>query len=467
MNKEIKRIKLVLFLICLMFLSLVLYLTYFQGFKADKISQNSYNKRLWINEEKTRRGNIEDRNGLVLAHSEKDEDRYRRVYNFENLYSHIIGYSYREFGKSGLELNYNNTLLNISENLSINEIKNLVDSSGTGNNLRLTIDHEIQKYTREKLEGRKGAIVVSNPKTGEIYSMVSLPDFNPAKLKDNWGSIMENPDSPFINRATSGLYPPGSSFKLVTSLGILENPAIDQNFSCQGSVLVDGYNLKDYSGKAHGDIDLAQALTKSCNTYFASKSQDLGKDNFYKLLSRAYIGKEIDFDLPTKASRIEEKSKMGKTSLAAASIGQGKLLVSPLNMNLITAAIANDGVMMKPILVKNVISPRNNVIKTNNPLPMSTLTDKDLANELKDMMVSVVNNGTGKNAQLGNIQVAGKTGTAENASGKSHAWFTGFAPAEDPQVVVTVILEEDASTGGKTAAPIARDIIKSVMEKHN
>lgn len=464
MNKEIKRIRIVLFAIVLLFISLIVYLSYFQLVKADTIKKSSYNKRLWLNEEKIKRGNILDTNDNILAYSEKNEKgTYDRIYNYDNLYSHIVGYSNRAYGKVGLELEYNNTLLNISDNLSINEIKNLVNPSEEGNHLKLTIDHDIQEYTRKALEGKKGAAVVINPKTGEIYSMVSLPDFNISKLNENWNQIIENKNSPFLNRATSGLYPPGSSFKLVTTLGLLENPNLDYNYNCTGSTTIDGYTLKDYSDKGHGEVNLSKALAKSCNTYFAEKGVELGSDKILNLSERFMINKKIPFDLPTKDSMLPEK--MGKTDIAATSIGQGKLQLTPLNLALISSTIANDGKMMKPILVKNIISPRNNIIKTNHPEILSDVTNERITNDLKNMMVEVVNNGTGTNAQLKDYQVAGKTGTAENASGKSHAWFTGFAPANNPKVAIAIILEEEGQTGGSTAAPIARDIIYKVLSK--
>lgn len=462
-SKELKRIKIVLFFMCLLFLSLIVYLTYFQIFKAEEVKLSSFNKRLWINEERTKRGTIEDRNGLALAESVKADKGYKRQYNYNSLYSHLIGYSYREYGKVGLELEYNNTLLNLSENLSLNEIKNLVSTEPVGNSLRLTVDHELQAYSKEVLNGRKGSVIAMNPKSGEIYSMVSLPDFPVSELKEKWNTIIENSDGPLLNRSTSGLYPPGSTFKILTSVGLLEDGGLNKDYNCKGSTIIDGYEMKDYSKSPHGDISLKDALTKSCNVYFADKSQELGRNNFNRLLDKALIGKKIPFDLPTSESKLISGNEMTKTELAAASIGQGKLLLTPLNMALITSGIANKGQIVKPVLVKNIISPRNNIIKTASVESLQKLTNEAIADEIKDMMVNVVENGTGKNAQIPGILVGGKTGTAENASGKSHSWFTGFAPAEDPQVVVTVILEEDGNTGGKTAAPIARDVIKKVL----
>ena len=459
MNKEIKRIIVVLTAICILFISLVAYLSYFQIFKAESIKMNSYNKRLWINEERILRGSIIDRNGKILAYSEKAGEGYSRYYNYGNLYSHIIGYSYREYGKAGLELKYNNALLNINESTPLNELKNIVAPSTEGNTLKLTIDHHLQEYTRNQLKGRKGSIVTMNPKTGEIYSMVSLPDFNPSTLRENWRDIVEDVDSPFLNRATSGLYVPGSVFKVLTTVAAIETTDLDRNYECTGSTTIDGYTLKDYGGKGHGRLNLEEALVKSCNTYFADKGLAIGKDKLGEVADRFMINQEIPFDLPTKKSTFPYKEKMGKTDIAAASIGQGKVLVTPLNMAMIASAIGNKGEIVKPILVKEVISPEGKVIKINEVRVISKATSIFTANEVKNMMVESVKRGTSSKAAIKNIRVAGKTGTAQNPSGKDHAWFIGFAPADDPKIAIAVVLEEEGSTGGAAAAPLARNII--------
>ena len=459
MEKELKRIIFILIVICILFVSLIVYLSYFQVFKAEAVVNNSYNKRLWINEEKILRGSIIDRNGKILAYSEKTGDTYKRLYNYGNLYSHLIGYSYREYGKVGLELEYNNILLNISESTPLNELKNIVIPNTEGNTLKLTIDHHVQEYSRNMLKGKKGAVVAMNPTTGEIYSMVSVPDFNPSTLKENWNDIMEDGDSPFLNRATSGLYTPGSVFKVITTIAALETQGLDLEYECKGSTKIDGYVLKDYGGKAHGKVNLEEALVRSCNSYFAEKGVEIGKDKIGEVADRFMINRAIPFDLPTAKSTFPYKGNIGKTDVAAASIGQGKVLVTPLNMAMIASGIANKGEIMKPILVKEAISPEGKIVRTNHPETLSKGMDIFAANEIKNMMVEVVRRGTGTNASIKNVRVAGKTGTAENPSGKTHAWFIGFAPADDPKIAIAVVLEEDGTTGGKTAAPIARNII--------
>lgn len=458
MNSENKRIILVLIAICIVFTGLIGYMSFFQAFKAESVKMNSYNKRLWINEENILRGSILDRNGTILAYSVKQDNVMKRFYKYGRLYSHLIGYSYREYGKAGLELAYNNHLLNLNENSAIDELINIVAPNTIGNNLELTIDHGTQEKARKLLSGKKGAIVLMNPKTGEIYAMVSLPDFNVSSLREDWGTISEDLNSPLLNRATQGLYEPGSSFKIITTASILKASGINLNYDCTGTTTIDGYPFKDYQNSSHGELNLSQALVVSCNTYFTEKSITVGEESLRATAEGFMFNQNIPFDLPVKLSSYP-KGNLGDTDLAASGIGQGKVLSTPLNMAMVASAIANNGEVVKPILVKNVLSSTGKVIKTNNTTTLAQGIDSLNANEIKEMMIQVIREGTGKNASIKNVQVAGKTGTAENASGKSHAWFIGFAPASDPKIAIAVVLEEEGSTGGSSAAPIARDLI--------
>lgn len=458
MNKENKRIIMVLTVFCVLFVGLIAYMSYFQVFKAEAVKNSSYNKRLWINEENVLRGSIMDRNGNILAYSEKNEDINTRYYKYGNLYSHVIGYSYKEYGKVGLELEYNNVLLDISENAAINELRNLVLPTSVGNDIRLTIDHGTQEKARSLLNGRKGSIVLMNPINGEIYAMVSLPDFNTSNLNENWKSITENPDSPFLNRATQGLYAPGSIFKIITTLGAMESLDIDLEYECVGSTIIDGYVLRDYNETAHGMLNLHDAFVKSCNTYFGEKALDIGKERLGNVAERFMLNQEIDFDLPVKISQFPFKGSVGDTELAASGIGQGKVVVTPLNMAMMVSAIANDGEMVNPILVREIINKDGRITKSITTDVASYVTSPSVAKDIKDMMVDAVASGTGTNARIRNVTVAGKTGTAENPSGDSHSWFVGFAPAEEPRLAIAVVLEEAGVSGNQGAAPLARDL---------
>lgn len=466
MTKESKRIIIVLIGMCILFLSLIVYISYFQIFKAEKTKNNSYNKRLWISEDKTLRGSIMDRNGEVLAYSKKSGEKYIRHYNYGRLYSHVIGYSYREYGKTGLELKYNNTLLDISENQAINEIKNIVSDKSIGNDLVLTLDHGLQEIAKKLLKGKKGSIVAMNPVTGEIYTMVSMPDFNAETLREDWKDISEDLNSPLLNRATQGLYPPGSIFKLIPAMAILSSD-IEKEYKCVGETTIDGYNIKDYNPKGHGDIGLEEALVFSCNTYFAEKSLLVGKERIGEIAEKFYINRNIDFDLPVKVSKFPYKENIGKTDISASAIGQGKVEVTPLNMLMLASSIANNGEMVKPILLKEVLSSTGKKKMEMNKKVLSQSIDSITAEKIKNYMVEVVEKGTGKSAKIKGVKVAGKTGTAENQSDKSHAWFIGFAPADNPKVAVVVLLEEEGRTGGTAAAPIAKDIMKYAIDNIN
>lgn len=464
MTKESKRIIIVLVAMCLMFISLIVYISYFQIFKAEGIKYNSYNKRLWIDEEKTLRGSILDRNDKILVYSEKNEENQIRHYSYGRLYSHVIGYSYREYGKTGLELKYNNDLLDISVNQAINEFKNMVSDKSIGNNLQLTLDHGLQEMAGNLLKGKKGSVIAMSPSTGEIYAMVSAPDFDSDNLRSDWKDISEDVESPLLNRATQGLYQAGSIFKLIPAIALIEDENIDKTYNCVGKTVIDGYTIRDYNEKGHGEISLSEALALSCNTYFADKAILIGKDKMGDVAERFKINKSIDFDLPLKTSKFPYKDNIGETEIAASAIGQGRVEVTPLNMLLIASTIANRGEMYKPKIVKSIVTSDGSTKRTIDSLIIDRPIDSITANRLKDYMVDVVNKGTGKSAAISGIDVAGKTGTAENSSGKSHAWFLGFAPAEDPQVAVVVLLEEEGSTGGKAAAPIARDIMKYAID---
>lgn len=467
MNKEKKRTVLILSLFSSVFVIVIIYLSYFQLFKAEDLRTHSYNKRLWINEENVLRGSIVDRNDNVLAYSEKNDDSNKRYYKYGRLYSHVIGYSYREYGKDGLELKYNNDLLAISDNTAFNEIKNLVLPNSVGHNLRLTIDHRLQERAHELLKKKKGSIVAMNPRTGEIYAMVSMPDFDTSNLQEDWKSILDNPEDPMFNRSTKGLYPPGSIFKVITTAAALEEGNMDLEYICKGSTTIDGYTINDYNKQVHGRIDLKQAFSKSCNTYFADKSLIIGKDSLGKIADNFMLNTNIPFDLSVKESKFDYKGDLGKTKIASSAYGQGDVLVTPLNMALMVSAIANEGKMVKPLLVKDVFDKNNSIVKNYRTEVLSESVSPHIAESIKEMMRETVKTGTGRNAGLKNVQVSGKTGTAQNASDNSHGWFVGFAPYDNPQIAVAIIVEEGGATGGEIAAPIARDIISYAINNIN
>lgn len=470
--KENKKIIHILVFVCLLFLSLIIYLTYFQLFTEAKIVSNPYNRRHTAVEDNTLRGSILDRNGVVLAKSQKSGDKQERIYPFGSMYSQIIGYDSKVYGKSLLEAGFDNYLLNINVVNPVYNLKNkLTTKQKEGNDLYLSIDNNLQTLGEQLLGNRNGAAVVMNPKTGEILAMVSKPDFDPnsQNLSEHWQELVESQVHPFLPRATQGLYAPGSTFKVLISAAAIENGMESKTFEDNGSVVIDGKQISNQGGTAHGTIDLKNAFAVSSNVVFSQVGLELGEKHLRDIASRAGLGRDIPFDVPVSRSLFPYKS-MNKTDMAAVGIGQGKLMVTPLQMAMIASAVANDGVMMRPTLVNRIVSPDGSEIKSIKPAELYHVMIAETAEKIKQMMQAVVDIGTGKNAAIPGVHVAGKTGTAENEltvkqGGKEHTWFIGFAPVEDPQVAIAVIVEYSGSTGGTTAAPIARKLMSAYLGK--
>ena len=455
-NKKIIR---VLVVVALMFLSLVTYLLYFNMFSAEKVASNPYNKRQWEDERYVVRGSIYDCNGEVLAKTEVNGDERTRVYPYGHLYSHVIGYYSKVYGKTQLEMKYDKELLGHGDiSINFNELR-------SGYDLHLTIDNDLQSYAYDQLKGRNGAVVALEPSTGKILAMVSYPDFNPAAsaLEQNWNSIVERKDSPLLARATNGLYPPGSTYKIATTVAAYNAGYATHTFEDNGSFKLDDFKVENYGGKSYGNIDLKTAFEVSSNAVFCSLGYELGSENILSNAEGFGINKDINTDIPVAKSKIEYK-KMSNADAALVSIGQGQLLMTPLHVAMMGASVANNGSMMKPYLVDSITTSSGMTIGTARQeslyMPMSSMC----AGYLNELMTGVVKEGTGKSAAISGITVAGKTGTAENETDKDHAWFVGYAPAENPQIAVAVLLEYDGGAGGSNAAPIARNIIRRYLK---
>lgn len=462
MNKsELRRIVILMVGLIALFLGAIVYLTYFYLFEAETVRNHPSNRRGYIEEAQIKRGDIYDRNGELLATSKGEPGHYHREYTYPTLYSHMIGYSHPSLGKSGLEASHNDDLLNRNSNRAIVQISNwLSNKKQGGNSLILTVDTQVQSKARELLEenAERGSIVVMNPKTGEIYAMASLPDFNAMSVAEDWNSLQKNKAGALLNRSINGRYPPGSTFKIITAASLLDSN-LNLNYDDKGSQTIDGREFKNAEGSIYGNVDLKDAITHSINTYFVSKGAKLGKERLGSTADQFYFNKKIPFDLPVSPSVFDYKKNIPKTTLAASAIGQGDVLVTPLHMAMVASTVANDGKMMEPILVKEVEDPKGKGIRKHEPKVLQDSISEETAKKLNEFMLSVVQNGTGKRAAMRRVKVAGKTGSAENASGENHAWFIGYAPANDPQVAVAVIVEQAGRSGGSIAAPMARDII--------
>lgn len=461
MNHEKKRILYLLVFFCVIFTVLIVYLNFFYFTKASSYKDLSYNRRKYKKEEMIQRGSVYDRDGELLAYSEKKDSSFQRKYSYPKTYSHLIGYDHREYGKAGLEDTYNNELLGLSESDLLNELQKLKENR-QGNALRLSIKHSLQVFARETLRKEAGgSILAMNVKTGELYTMASYPDFNPSELTENWKEIVERSDAPLLNRATQGLYEPGSIFKIITSEALLDRIDTQEEYVSNGKEKVDGYVFRDVDREGYGALDLEKAFVLSSNTYFANRAQKITGRELGKSAEAFYVNRDIPFDLPVKKSRFEYDD-LSKVELSASAIGQGEVLVTPMNMLIMTNIVANRGMLVEPRLVKAIVSPNGKERETLIQRRQTGISDQHLS-KIAAMMKEVVDKGTGKKARLSKVSVAGKTGTAENGSGKTHAWFVGFAPYEDPEVAVCVLIEQSGSTGGQKAAPIAREILKQSL----
>ena len=452
MRTNIFRLGLFLLGILLVFAA---YLSYIAVYRGPAIAFHPYNRRWQVLEEKISRGKIYDATGTVLAYDQKISQGKRRVYSLGEATAHVLGYCSARYGRAGLEAFLDRHLLGMEGSDSFrNLVRSLLGEQKAGGDVFLTIDAQLQQKSMELLGGRRGAVVVLDPRTGAVRAMVSSPSFDSNRLDQIWEEINADEFSPLLNRATCGAYPPGSSFKVVTAAAAL---TADQDLArrvidCPGYIDVEGFRLGDVA--AHGRVDLIRALAVSCNTYFASLGLEAGAVAFYRTVKNFGFEEDPGLGLPVRPATFAPPGKLKGAELAASAIGQGEVLVSPLHMAMAAAAVANEGVLMRPYLIEELLDSSGRTVQRAEPRAWKTALPAAAAAVIREGMVEAVARGTAGAAGLSGVQVAGKTGSAQNPLGKTHAWFIGFAPASKPRLAVAVILE-NAGSGGEAAAPLA------------
>ncbi|MDE6739335.1 MAG: penicillin-binding protein 2, partial [Lachnospiraceae bacterium] len=370
---------------------------------------------------------------------------------------------YATNGKYGIESLSNYYLINSNAKLADKVASDVAGEKYPGDSVVTTLDVGVQEVAFQSLGIYKGAIIVSEPDTGKIIAMVSKPDFDPNEIDAIWDELLEDKESTvLLNRATQGLYPPGSTFKIVTALEyIRENPDTYNQYSyqCGGRFKSGQDTINCYHGSVHGYEDFTKSFAKSCNSSFANIGIQIDRARFGNTLNSLLFNKELPVAFNYNKSRLIVDESTTDSDIMQAAIGQGTTQITPLHLNMITCAIANKGVLMKPYLVDYVKNNEGNIIKQFNPDTYRKLMSEEEAAALNSLMQEVITSGTGTKLAGQSYTAAGKTGSAEYSSVKteSHAWFTGFAPAEDPEVCVTIIIE-GAGSGGDYAVPIAKRI---------
>ena len=465
-KKEPKSNKVILavtYLGAALFLGLAGYMGYFLQVQRETVINNSYNARLDSFANRVVRGRILAADGTVLAENRTDgEGNETRIYPFGTVFDHVVGYSSN--GKTGIESLANFYLLTSHVNLAEQVVNELGGTKSQGDDVYTTLDPELQQAAWAALGDRRGAVIAMEPDTGKILAMVSKPGYDPNTLAQDWEML--NADgggqSPLLNRAAQGLYPPGSTFKIVTALEYMrEHPQDykDYRFDCSGTYVNGDYTIRCYHGESHGSQDFVQAFANSCNGAFASLGLELNLASLKGTAEELLFNRELPLTgFPYKESSFVMEPGAGTWEILQTSMGQGKTEMTPLHNALLTAAIANGGTLMKPYLLDRVVSAGEEEVKKFMPEAWGSLMTAQEAANLTELMEAVVTVGTASALRTDAYQAAAKTGSAEFETGReTHAWFTGFAPAQDPKLVVTVLVEE-AGTGGRAAAPIARQL---------
>lgn len=461
----------ILFVTCLfsgLFLGLIGYISYYSATNKQELLNNSYNGRQRVLVAQNRRGTIYSADGEILARTVVSENGEEvREYPYQNLFAHVVGYAGN--GRMGVEDQANYYLINSNAPLSQKAGVNLEEDKYPGDDVYTTLDTTLQQVASTALGVYQGAIIVTEPDTGRILAMVSKPDFNPEEISRIWEELLSDEDSSvLLNRVTQGLYPPGSTFKIVTALEYIREHPDNYNsysYTCNGSIRKGEDRIQCYHGSVHGTVNFVRSFAKSCNTSFANMGLTLDRDSFADTLSDLMFNAELPLDMNYSKSRVDMGSGITDSDMMQASIGQGTTGVSPMHMNMITCAIANQGTLMKPYVIDRVENSAGSVIKSFSPSVYRRIISEDEAAALKSLMEDVVTEGTASRLKGLSYTAAGKTGSAEygTVKGDSHAWFTGFAPVENPEICVTIIIE-GAGAGGDYAVPIAKRIFDAYFD---
>jgi peptidoglycan glycosyltransferase len=469
----------------ILMLALMANSTYLQAFRANEINARNDNNRVRDSQFSVNRGPILI-GSTPVAQSKPSNDRfkYQRTYPSGPVYAPVTGfYSYR-YGRGGIELTMNSELNGSDPSMAFRRIIDVISNRPQqGGSVTLTLNAAAQQAAYKGLGSKTGAVVAIEPKTGKILAMATTPSYDPNRLASHdsakadaaWKSLTEDKDRPLSNRAAQELYPPGSTFKLITAAAALSSgkytPETKVSSPAELPLPQTTVPLVNEDGKNCGGSNTATltiALRYSCNTAYGGVGLALGPDALREQAAKFGFGARPLAELPSVATS-QFPGDPNEPQTAQSAIGQFDVRATPLQMAMVAAGIANKGEVMKPYLVQNVKSPDLKTVSETKPESLHQAVTPQVAAQLTAMMVDVVNNGTGKPGQISGVQVAGKTGTAQTSKDRPpFAWFTAFAPANDPKIAVAVLIEKadiarDDIAGGKLAAPIAKSVMEAVL----
>lgn len=471
-----KRITNTMIAFSVLFALLVANLTMIMVVQADEYKNMPINNHTLVKESKTERGTISTYDNVVLAQSvEQSDGTYKRVYPAGTLAAHVVGYASEKFGTAGIESSYNDTLKGQRNYASWTDVLNAsTGNSAAGNDVKLTINSTIQKAAQDALEGFSGACVVIDPKTGAVLALASSPTYNAADIETLLQNSSNSSDSSALyNRATQALYPPGSTFKIVTLTGALENNVATESsvFKAPGSMKIGNGDITNFNGRSYGEITLARATEVSANTVYAQLGVEMGADMLVKTAEDFGFDQDIKFDLPLAKSLMPKPEEMTEweTAWAAAGepVGEHESPAGPqstvLEMAMVGCAIANNGVIQKPYLVDSIYNAEGKCSFAASPSTLMTATNSATANRVKSVLEGVVASGTGGAAAVSGVKIAGKTGTAETGKPIDDSWFVGIGPSENSRVVVAIVLEEGSDLPGG-AASRAQGVLRTALQ---
>ncbi len=445
------------------------YFTYFMIFRAESVINNSYNSRTETFAQKVIRGSILSSDGTVLAETVvSDDGTETRSYPYGSVCAHVVGYTIQ--GKSGIESFANFYMLRSHAPILERLFNDITDNKNEGDNVVTTIDIDVQKAAYNALGSYDGAIVVIQPSTGKILAMVSKPEFDPNTLEADWDLLTSDSDSSvLLNRATQGLYPPGSIFKVLTTVEyIRENDKVSgYSFDCTGSFTSGSSTIHCYGNTAHGSEDLKTSFAKSCNSSFANIGLTLNISSFVSLCESALFNSDLPTSFEYKKSSFSLTSDADTDEIMQTAIGQGQTLVTPFHMALITAAIANDGVLMTPYIIDHTENKNGVSVKEFSSSEYGTIFTEHESEVLQNYMAYTVSNGTASALSGQSYDAYGKTGSAEYIDGSddTHSWFIGYASKDGYEDIAVAIIAEGAGSGSSVAVPIAKEIFDEYFSK--